>query len=268
MDELKSLLTTSVRQIIDHSVSDVKLAHIGKKHEVKIHFVPKKYRILGGILQSMNIQFGNFIEVVIENILYANPDVEVLCKYSSKKSNSFSLSEKSESLIDGYMMRCQTVNYSDTELLKQYKILIADICTNEKDKNLPQNSFKHDVDVLFKNKKTSVIYYVEIKYNDDHDTGKFADISRKFLKTYAYLIREFNIQSSTITLQPILFYFNNKKMKGNIYLPEREVIYRGQRFFDTFTTVDYGILDKYMTDISESSETIALFDKLYGTIMH
>ena len=44
----------------------------------------------------------------------------------------------------------------------------------------------HDVDILFKNLKSNTYYYVEVKYNDDHDTGKFVDINRKFLKTYAY----------------------------------------------------------------------------------
>ena len=31
---------------------------------------------------------------------------------------------------------------------------------------------KHDIDLVFKDRKTGIIYYVEIKYNDDHDTGK------------------------------------------------------------------------------------------------
>ena len=34
--------------------------------------------------------------------------------------------------------------------------------------------FKQDIDLLFETNDS--IVYLEIKYNDDHDTGKFADI--------------------------------------------------------------------------------------------
>lgn len=80
------------------------------------------------------------------------------------------------------------------------------------------------------NKQTGVIYHLEVKYNDDHDTGKFVDINRKFIKTYAYLVREF----PNAKIEPILFFFNNKKMKGNIYVPENTNIRRGKAFLMSF----------------------------------
>ena len=60
--ELEKIVFSSIDALIHHATSEKKLKEIHKKHEVKVHFVPIKYRILGGILQSMNIQFGNFIE--------------------------------------------------------------------------------------------------------------------------------------------------------------------------------------------------------------
>ncbi|WP_416373800.1 HinfI family type II restriction enzyme [Mycoplasmopsis felis] len=121
------------------------------------------------------------------------------------------------------------------------------------------------MDLLFKDKKDNKIYYVEIKYNDDHDTGKFIDINRKFLKTYCYLLNEeLGVNTEII---PILFYFNNKIMKGNIYLPEKEVIYRGKKIFEQFLTIDYKELDDYLLKLSENPETINMFNNMYNNIL-
>ena len=152
---------------------------------------------------------------------------------------------------------------NDKQLINEYQNLISKVKHNELNELNDIEDFKHDVDVLFKDKTTNVYYYVEIKYNDDHDTGKFVDINRKLLKTYAYLQRELG----DVELKPILFYFNNKKMKGNIYLPEQIVIYRGKRFFETFTKIKYEDMDNYMKNISENEETIKIFDNLYNKIV-
>lgn len=268
MNDLKNILSSSIEQIITKSLSDKKILEIAAKHKAKIHFIPKRYRILGGILQSMNIQFGNFIESVMANILRINQNLEIVNEYSGKKSNFFSLSEKSESMIDSYILMCQTANFTEKDLSENFSKLIAHICDNESTPNIQCNTFQHDVDILFYNKLDNMLYFTEVKYNDDHDTGKFVDINRKFLKTYAYLIREFKVSKNDMRLKPLLFYFNNKKMKGNIYIPENECIYRGQRFFQTFTTIDYLALDQYMTALSERDETVALFDSLYKRIIN
>lgn len=51
-------------------------------------------------------------------------------------------------------------------------------------------------------------------------------------------------------------------MKGNIYLPESLAIYRGKRFFDTFTTTSYEEIDKTFADISQNKEINNKFDAL------
>lgn len=110
------------------------------------------------------------------------------------------------------------------------------------------------------------MYYIEIKYNDDHDTGKFVDINRKIIKSYAYLVNKYNIKSND-ELTPILFYFNNKRMKGNIYIPEPENVLRGRAFFERFLSIDYDEIDKYISDLSESDDVIKMFNDLYNKIM-
>lgn len=264
MNKIETILTDSIKSLIKHSSSPAKIKSLEEKHIVKLHFIPYKYRVFGGILQSMNIQFGNFIEKVMDEVITDNPNNEIIRKYSGKKSNNFALSKKSDSLIDSYITSCQIGNYTEDELLQNFNNLILNINKNEADASNETAHFKHDVDILFREKSTDIYYYVEIKYNDDHDTGKFVDINRKLLKTYAYLQRELGEDK---ILKPILFYFNNKKMKGNIYLPENQVIYRGKRFFDTFTNIRYEDMDAYMKNISESPETIQAFNDLYNKIV-
>lgn len=82
--ELDTLLLTATSNLIHNSISDKKLNKLYKTHEQKLHFVPFKYRVFGGILQSMNIQFGNYIEELIK-ILVKNSGYEIL-SISGKKA--------------------------------------------------------------------------------------------------------------------------------------------------------------------------------------
>ena len=117
----------------------------------------------------------------------------------------------------------------------------------------------------FKDKKNEVYYYVELKYNDDHDTGKFVDINRKFIKTYAGLVKILNIKDKNF-LKPILYYLMKKIMKGNIYVPEEKYIYRGDKLFKEFFNTKYEDLDNYLKNISEDKEILDIFDNLYKKV--
>jgi hypothetical protein len=259
-EKIEELIFKAVENIISKSSSKQKISHLEKKHAVKIHFIPKRYRIFGGLLQSMNIQFGNFIEELMALLIENEKDYEIIKEYSGKKSNSFFLSRTSENLIDEYVSDCQLSKegYCNLEFHKLQKRILEDNDTKK-------NSFKHDIDLIFKDKKTGKFYYIEIKYNDDHDTGKFVDINRKFIKTYAYLLNELKIKKLD-ALVPILFFFNNKKMKGNPYIPEGEHIFRGERFFNDFLSIKYKELNDFMENLSESSKTLEMFEGLYDNI--
>lgn len=255
MLNLDDILLSSIKKLIKNSTSDKKFKVIINKHKNKLHFIPFEYRVLGGILQSMNIQFGNFIEELMCGLV-KNSGYEILTKYSGKKSNNFKISNKIDNLIDTYITNAQTKTNFD--ILKEFRTLQYQILN---DKSIETINLRHDIDLLFKDKNNK-IYYLEIKYNDDHDTGKFMDINRKFIKTYAYLVRELNQD-----IKPILFYFNNKKMKVNIYLDENLSIYRGKRFFDEFLNFDYEDLKNKLENVSSSKENIEIFNNLYKNIM-
>jgi len=258
--KVKDLIQLTVKNMIDKSSSNNKLRDFQKTHEKKIHFIPIRYRIFGGILQSMNIQFGNFIEELMAVLVSNEKRFEIIENLSGKKNKQFSLSRVNDDRIDAYITRCQT---EQVDIDVEFPQLLNDIISCD-DKT--QLKFKHDIDLIFRDKTTGVYYYLEIKYNDDHDTGKFVDINRKFIKTYAYLVNELKITNSN-QLVPILFFFNNKKMKGNIYIPEETNIKRGQKFFDEFLSVEYSQVDKYMSDLSESPEVVEAFHKLHRKVM-
>ncbi|MDR1847989.1 MAG: hypothetical protein LBR17_07755 [Bacteroidales bacterium] len=256
------LINKAVKNILEKTSN--KMVSMKNKHEKKIHFIPKSYRIFGGMLQSMNIQFGNFIEELMSLVISNENCYEIISKYSGKKNNKFSLSRENERLIDNYISECQL--HEDGFCNKEFQNLQKKILDNI-DTGTNKNTFMHDIDLLFKNNKTNKYYYLEIKYDDNHDTGKFVDINRKFIKTYSYLLNELKIKDIE-DLIPVLIFFNNKKMKGNPYIPESTNIRRGKQFFDEFiTTISYNELNTYMLNLSESPEVKKMFDDLYDSVV-
>ncbi|MDR2458170.1 MAG: hypothetical protein LBD41_06810 [Clostridiales Family XIII bacterium] len=260
---IKCFINTAVKNIISRVSSEDKLKLLHKKHTCKVHFIPENYRVFGGVLQSMNIQFGNFIEELMQLIIENENTYEIINEFSGKKSNNFDISSANSNYIDNYIDNCQIhgEKFCDNNFqLMQNELLKPD--------SGAKNIFKHDIDLLFRNKKTDTYYYLEIKYNDDHDTGKFIDINRKFIKTYAFLISKLDIKKVN-QLVPIIFYFTSKTMKGNIYVPESTNILRGKAFFDKFIkNISYDELNKYLTEISESAEMIKMFNELYGKVVN
>lgn len=210
------------------------------------------------IMKKFNINLDCFAIFFLKNLIRNDGRYTILEDYSGKKSNSFQLSTQNDNRIDHFISLCQ---YSNIINLDEEFLKLLNEIKNDDDLNL--SSISHDIDILFKNKETGIVYYLEVKYNDDHDTGKFVDINRKFIKTYAYLVREF----PNAKIEPILFFFNNKKMKGNIYVPENTNIRRGKAFFDEFLSIKYEDVDLYMKNLSESPENIKAFDDLYRKIM-
>ena len=258
---VEKMINQAVMNMINKCGSTNKIRHLLKKHDIKIHFIPKKYRVFGGLLQSMNIQFGNFIEELMAVLIANEEKFEVISTYKGKRGNTFHLSNSNEKKIDEYITKCQVEN--DFNINAEFPKLLDSII---QDNDTHLNAFSHDIDLLFRNKETGIVYYLEMKYNDDHDTGKFVDINRKFIKTYAYLTREFNVTTQQ-QLVPILFFFTNKRMKGNIYIPETTNIRRGKKFFDEFLSVEYSDVDEYMSNLSESDDVIQMFNDLYANIM-
>ena len=261
---LKELIKYSVIELLDKTSNDAKISKIIEKHEKKMHFVPVRYRVFGGLLQSLNIQFGNFLEVLMHKIVENEQEYKIIKGISGKKSVPLTLNANVDSLIDGFISDRQINN--DDNLLEKFHELLNGIISGQKSTGQKRITVKHDIDCLFQD-KNGKYFYLEIKYNDDHDTGKFVDINRKFIKTYAGLVMELGI-TSIYKLQPILYYFNQKIMKGNIYVPEKEYISRAADLFNNYFLTKYEDLDKYLKDISEDKEIIKIFDDLYKRIRY
>lgn len=175
------------------------------------------------------------------------------------------MTPETDALIDRYITTRQLPGSPD-RCDDVFRTLLDNIVTIERgDKQNSIQTIIKDVDALFQDRNGRIVY-LEVKYNDDHDTGKFVDINRKFLKTYAGLINHFpDVDPAQIL--PILYYFNPTKRWGPIYTPSTH-IYRGAQLFDEFFTAKYSDLDACLRNIGNDEDVIALFDDMHNRVRH
>jgi len=260
-NQVKEVINSTVRQMLTNSMSAQNIRHMLRKHGGKVHFIPIRYRIIGGILHGLNIKFGNFIEQLLSNIVETDTGVNSM-EDSGKKITLF-FTHETDALIDGYITERQLPNSPDdcTEVFNALldKILeIEGAATDEQRQGITK-----DIDGLFQT-DDGLIVYTELKYNDDHDTGKFVDINRKFIKTWAGLAVRYRIRSKD-QLLPILYYFNPKKRYGPIYTPSTNIM-RGAQLFERFLQTKYEDVDQYLSEIGDDPEILAIFDQMYKTV--
>jgi hypothetical protein len=208
-DSVKQIVRDAIVKIIRDTAAEKNIGKSLRLHESKIHFVPTRYRVLGGLLQSLNIKFGNFIEKLMALVVERDANVEALP--SSGKKVRFSMTAETDGLIDRYITNRQLPGSPD-KCDDLFKSLLEEIVRIETLSTEEKQTITKDVDALFKSASGQVVY-LEIKYNDDHDTGKFIDINRKFIKTYAGLVNLLGITEAT-QIKPILYYFNPIKRWG------------------------------------------------------
>ena len=166
-------------------------------------------------------------------------------------------------LIDSYITERQLPNSPD-DCSRMFSDLLDRILEIEHSATDEQRQgITKDVDGLFQT-DDGLIVYTELKYNDDHDTGKFVDINRKFIKTWAGLAVRYQIQSKD-ELLPILYYFNTTKRYGPIYTPGKNIM-RGSQLFDKFLHIGYSAVDEYLSEIGDDPEILAIFDQMYNTV--
>ncbi len=248
-------------QMLDDSMSSENILKMFEKHDEKVHFIPIRYRIVGGILQGLNIKFGNFIEQLLRNIIETDNSVKVM-KDSGKKIKLF-FTHQTDALIDSYITDRQLPNSPD-DCTKIFDALLEEILSIEsKATDDQRQGITKDVDGLFQT-ADGLVVYTELKYNDDHDTGKFVDINRKFIKTWAGLAVRYKIKSVN-ELLPIIYYFNAKKRYGPIYTPSKNIM-RGSQLFDQFLHINYSDVDGYLSEIGDDPEILAIFDRMYKTV--
>lgn len=256
-DETKAVVRDAVYSLIRTAASPGKIAIGLALHESKVHFIPAKYRVLGGVLQSLNIRFGNFIEQLVALVVESDDNVQSLPQ--SRTKVFLSMTADTDALIDHYITKRQLAGSPD-DCGPEFADLTLEIIDLESDRAKPKQRIMKDVDALFEDAEGTVVY-LEIKYNDDHDTGKFVDINRKFLKTYAGLINEVQLTERN-TLKPILYYFNPTKRWGPIYVPTSHIL-RGSQLFDRYFQIAYEDVDVYLRQLGDDPEVMAMFDDLY-----
>lgn len=262
-DRLQETIRNTVLQMLESSSSDSNIRRMTRKHESKVHFVPIRFRIFGGVLQGLNIKFGNFIETLMRNIVDIDSGVSVM-KDSGKKIKLF-FTPETDTLIDSYITERQYPNSPD-DCTPYFDSLLNEILEIENStSNEQKQGLVKDIDGIFKT-SGGLMVYTELKYNDDHDTGKFADINRKFIKTWIGLAVRLEIQSVD-ELLPIIYYFNPTKRYGPIHTPSRNIM-RGSQLFDAFLETKYTDVDRFLSEISDDPEVLEIFDNLYYRIRH
>ena len=253
--EIEDVINKRLETLISETSNKENVAKLKAKHQEKLHFIPVEYRTLGNLLQDLNIKFGNFLEQLVLALIENEKNCEVLTEICEKKNNKFKISASVDALIDSYITKCQS---EEVNCQIELPRLLEKISASNETATIET---KHDVDILFKQKDTDTYFYIELKYNDDHDSGKLVDINRKLLKTYAYLTKKLNIKNYD-KLVPILFYFNNQRRIGNIYLPENVNVMRGKQFFEKFLSCDYAEVASCLENIAQNKKTLKLFHKL------
>ncbi|MFV8476240.1 HinfI family type II restriction enzyme [Mycoplasma sp. VS42A] len=255
---------TFLKDTINKSFSDNEIKKIVSKHNLKSHFIPLKYRVAAGVIQSLNIKFGNFLEEFLRLIISSSySEFELVNEYLSTRKNKFSLRFETDDLIDKYITKQQIESQNVLEAFTELKNNITKLASEPSSDN---KIIKHDIDLLFKNDDKKIIYYVEVKYNDDHDSGKFIDINRKIIKTYAYLEEEFADKNYKII--PILYYFNKGiKSSVNPYLPADNIMY-GSDFFERFTSIKYADVIEFIQNLSSDPEITELFNTWLSIIFN
>ena len=248
-------MSANIEDLIEESivslVENVDIDKLIAKHLDKVHFIPIRYRVLNGFLQSLNIRFGDFIETLLSKIIASSPNLEVLL--SKRKDIKLELNPTCEEEINKYIdypLRTKEISKKlPTKLEKLYDDVFRYQLHGESFVSKPL-----DVDNLFKYKSEERYYYVEIKYNDDHDTGKFQDINRKMLKTYAGLVRYLNVKSKE-EFKPILYYFNYTRRHPSPYLREGIEILRAEELFQKFNLlISYEDVETKLNEMEDRLE--------------
>lgn len=261
-DTVKQAVQEAIVRIIRETASQRAIEKGFRVHETKIHFIPTQYRVFGGLLQSLNIKFGNFIEKLIALIVEEDASVQALP--GSGRKIRFSMSAETDALIDRYITQRQLPGSPD-RCDDLFQALLEDIIRIERTSSAGKQAITKDVDALFRAPSGKIVY-LEIKYNDDHDTGKFVDINRKFIKTYAGLVNLLDI-TEVDQLRPILYYFNPVKRWGPIYTPSSNV-YRGAQLFDEYFHTKFADIDTYLRNLGNDASIVAIFDELYQSIRY
>ena len=150
----------AVEELIEATMSSEKIQKSFEKHRGKVHFIPPKYRVVGGLLQSLNIKFGNFLEKLLDLVIKNDKNVKRHPKSGSRLPLRFTA--ETDALIDAYITSRQLPG-SPQRCDKQFEELLQSIVETEQDEGKPKQAITKDIDALFQSDNENYVY-VEIKY--------------------------------------------------------------------------------------------------------
>jgi hypothetical protein len=153
-DSVKQIVRDAIVKIIRDTAAEKNIGKSLRLHESKIHFVPTRYRVLGGLLQSLNIKFGNFIEKLMALVVERDANVEALP--SSGKKVRFSMTAETDGLIDRYITNRQLPGSPD-KCDDLFKSLLEEIVRIETLSTEEKQTITKDVDALFKSASGQVV---------------------------------------------------------------------------------------------------------------
>ena len=55
-DQINAIIHKTVLEMLSESTSKENILSMIEKHNEKVHFIPIRYRVIGGILQGLNIE--------------------------------------------------------------------------------------------------------------------------------------------------------------------------------------------------------------------
>ncbi len=292
-NEVLDFLTDEALKIMERTFSD---EAIKENFEIQLkitHVIPIRHRVLGGLYQSVNIKFGNFLEILMKKIIENDERYTVVKKITTEmpvddssfskknklkdfpltntveggKSTMFIISKRNQKLIDDYIIECTKADADKTKIKTNFDALIKNLTDNiiEEKKNpyvYDYLTFKNDVDLLFFKNKDNNYFYVELKKEDNHDSDKTKAMYEKVIKTFACLMYQaYSNEDETLTinsLTPILMFFGDINNPSNI-LPE-EAVFSGKDFFDKYLTINFSSINKDMCRVSNSERITEFLD--------
>lgn len=247
---LKGLIKESIDVLLKDIDSTKNILKIREKQINKIHFIPLQYRIFNGVLQSFNIKFGDFLQKCIGNIIAKSTDYEVLPFINDKIAKK--VTNEQRKAIDQYLDDCENIQSFDR--LKRLNRLLA---TGYPMGKIVLLKRRIDVDLAFR--KGQDIFLLEMKYEDNHDTGKLPSIYRKLFTTYFALRTHFQ---DKYRIRPFLFYFSESKRWDSKYLIEGRHVLRGKQFWKKFTNIDFENVKKAFAEVANDREVLERFKHL------
>ncbi len=102
--DLENIIKDSIIKLVNESLSHKNIEKQYNKHQEKIHFIPIQYRIIGGILQSLNIKFGNFLQNLLSAIILKEQNLKLHELSGKRISFSFSKEVNRDCCIPNYIL--------------------------------------------------------------------------------------------------------------------------------------------------------------------